>query len=92
MTTPLKISEAFTQAPQTYCYCENCKQLFIDDIPMYGGLYCPYCKPFCVIRGITKDELANLATDQDENEEIGWDELPIDHTIDFNPLIYSSNF
>jgi hypothetical protein len=65
-----EISEVFMK---TYCYCERCKRIF-NDIPNYSGnLHCPNCKPLHVVRGIPESELADLATDQDENEEMPYD-------------------
>jgi len=42
----------------SYAYCPNCKEFFIDDMPIYGSLYCPNetCKTkngrYCIIRGL----------------------------------------
>lgn len=62
-----KLSKAYTKAKrETYAYCTNCGEAYIDDIATYGSLYCPNedCKyegGRCVlIRGCTEDRCKEL--------------------------------
>ena len=48
-----KLSEVYKNLPLKYGYCFNCKEFFIDDIPMYGSLMCPKCK-WALYRGLEK--------------------------------------
>lgn len=35
-----------------YAKCKNCKEIFIDDIPVIGSVECPNCKGLALHRGL----------------------------------------
>jgi hypothetical protein len=51
-STPRALSEAYKTLPKTCAYCQNCKEVFIDDIPQYGSILCPNGCGYALMRGL----------------------------------------
>jgi Zn finger protein HypA/HybF involved in hydrogenase expression len=41
----------------TFAVCQNCHTVFQDDVPIVGSIACPNCQGFCLIRGVTAEEV-----------------------------------
>jgi len=56
---------------EKYAYCQNCKEWFIDDMLLFGDLYCPNaeCK-YIIMRCLTSRTVATLLLEQQNRKSL----------------------